>query len=162
MSSNGEQQQMSRLNIELFKKVRNKIKTTPNAYDQGTFGRRSKAAPCGTAACIAGWACVLSGQMDTETLYATSALDPLEVQRKAAEVLRLSEEEADILFVGSPEGESYDPEEEWDNEYNVEGWPAPYGQDWYDARRRDKLEARAPRIAVAYIDHIIKTGKVLT
>lgn len=57
-----------RLNIELFKKVREKIATTPEAYNQSVFARASTVAPCGTVACIAGWACVLSGAMDAEEL----------------------------------------------------------------------------------------------
>ena len=152
---------MGQLNIELFEKIREKIVTTPESYDQGTFGRRDRDAPCGTAACIAGWACVLSGAMDPETLYRTSARDPMEVQDKAAEVLGLSDEDAAILFTGEPEGEDFDPDEEWDEDYAIGGWPAPFGGDWYEARRSDQLDTRAPQVAIAYLTHIIETGKVL-
>lgn len=54
---------MSNLNIELLKKVRDKIASTPEAYDQSVYGRVSKEAPCGTAACIAGWTVLLADAM---------------------------------------------------------------------------------------------------
>lgn len=35
------------------------------------------------------------------------------------------------------------------------GWPEPFRDQWEDASRREQ-----PRVAVAYLDHIITTGKV--
>ena len=57
---------MGKLNIELFKKVRRKIKTAPLSYRQDTYAELDKRSPCGTAACIGGWADILSARNDSE------------------------------------------------------------------------------------------------
>lgn len=145
-----------RLNIELFKAIREKIATTPEAYDQAVYGRPESAAPCGTAACIAGWACVLSGQMDTQELLRRERSRGWEfdsIAETAQRVLGLSEEEADTLFEGEPGGQWDDYDDEGGNVYTG-GWPEPFAGDWRDARREDQ-------IATAYLTHIIETGKVL-
>lgn len=49
-----------RLNIELFKKIRDRIAMIPASYDQSNWCIRNDAAPCGTAACIAGEAVICS------------------------------------------------------------------------------------------------------
>lgn len=54
------------LNIELFKKVRRKIKSIPKSYDQRNVHRKSRLAPCGTACCIGGWADILSAPTRSE------------------------------------------------------------------------------------------------
>jgi hypothetical protein len=148
---------MSALNIELFKAIREKIATTPEAYDQSVFARPSQVAPCGTAACIAGWACVLSGAMDAKELKRRERahgqeFESIEVIAKGA--LRVDDDEAEILFTESPAGNRQDWDE--DDDEREGGWPQPFCGQWEDANRADR-----PRIAVAYLDHIIETGKVL-
>lgn len=131
------------LNFALFRKVIKKLATTPEAYDQSLWGRKAKNAPCGTAACIAGWAAHLSGKVSLETLQKNKD----SVQAIAAKQLGLDPkynyyglDEMD-LFTGEPE----------------ENWPKPYRQRWDNATT---TKQRA-RVAVAYLTHIIKTGKVL-
>lgn len=144
---------MSEVNIELLKQVRDKIATTPEAYDQRVFARKSSAAPCGTAACIAGWACVLSGEMDTaELMRREQAIGTVyeSIRETAKRVLCLDENEADTLFTETPEGEP-DYDEERGN-----GWPEPFCGEWADSGRRDR-----PSIAIAYLNHIIETREVL-
>ena len=146
-----------RLNIELFKKIREKIATTPEAYDQTVFARRSITAPCGTVACIAGWACVLGGAMDADDLKRrerTSGVEFESIETTARDALGIDDDEADILFTENPAGVRHDWDE--DDDEREGGWPQPFSGQWDDARRTDR-----PRIAIAYLDHIIETGKVL-
>ncbi len=158
---------MSELNIELLTKVRDKIATTPEAYDQSVYGRISKEAPCGTAACIAGWTVLLADAMPvTEVQKANGAAWAKEqnenrevvgnllneVPRIAAELLGLTDNEKNILFIGEPEGD----ESEYDDERDG-GWPEPFATDWAEANgQREQAQ-----VAVAYLDHIIATGEVL-
>lgn len=132
------------LNIELLQKVRDKIATTPEAYNQGTYGCQSSLAPCGTAACIAGWACLLSGRMDTTALYHFSDTEPAVIHDEAAEALGLDADDAEVLFTGEPQNADSD------------GWPAPFCYEWAVATRKEQSV-----IAVAYLDWIIKTGEVV-
>lgn len=145
-----------KLNIELFKAVRDKIATTPEAYDQSVFARPSDSAPCGTAACIAGWACVLSGAMDSEELKRRERAHGAEfesIETTAQAALGIDDDDAEVLFTENPAGQRYDWHE--DDERDG-GWPDPFASQWDYGTRSDR-----PRIAVAYLDHIIATGSVL-
>lgn len=146
----------NKLNIELFKAIREKIATTPAAYDQSVFARESRVAPCGTAACIAGWACVLSGAMSAEELKRRERTDGEEfisIEITAKHVLGLDEDEADVLFTESPEGE-WDDYDDGGNDVYVNGWPEEFASQWRGA-------TSGSDVAVAYLTHIIETGKVL-
>lgn len=144
-----------RLNIELFKLIREKIATTPEAYDQSVFARPSVKAPCGTAACIAGWACVLSGAMDAGELMRRERASGAEYQTieiTAKGALGLDDDDAEVLFDENPAGRL-----DWHEDSERDGgWPEPFASQWEDSTR-----SQQPQIAVAYIDHIISTGKVL-
>lgn len=135
---------MGKLNIELFKKVRERIATTPESYDQLLWAKRSTKAPCGTTACLAGEAIICSMPTveagvkllwDTLSHPSTPAPDLM-----AKELLGLNDREAAAVFTAS-----------------ACGWPAPFSVQ-YDKARGNAGKARA---AVAYLDHIIETGKVL-
>lgn len=145
----------SRLNIELFKKIRAKIIQVPVAYDQSVYARHEDAAPCGTAACIAGWACVLSGAMDTVELRRRERSNLEEfatIEITAREQLGLASDEAATLFTETPAGTRQD----WyEDDERDDAWPAPFAKQWEDA------EITSAEIAVSYLDHIIETGKVL-
>lgn len=141
---------MSELNIELLKQVRDKIAATPQAYDQTTWAAPSPLAPCGTAACIAGWACLLSGAMSAKELYRIGQdYDPDGViQATAANHLGINDREAEILFDGDP-GES---------------WPSFFRYEWREAEDENYELQTSPEqanVAVRYLDHIIETGSVL-
>lgn len=145
----------SKLNIELFRAVREKIATVPVAYDQEQFGRPEESAPCGTAACIAGWTVVLADAMPVDLVRHAAIGDPINKEQglfktipdKAMELLGLTSAEANVLFAPHPEG---------DYDYDEPGWPTPFCYQWEDSPKEER-----PRIAVAYLDHIIETGKVL-
>lgn len=136
----------SRLNIELLKKVRRKIKSTPYAYDQGDDIRKSHRAPCGTACCIGGWADILSAPTKIEREKRMAGNVSL---NRGANALGLKgrdfyseiHTERGVLFDGDP----------------ATRWPKPFCTQWRQAR----TYAQRSAVAVAYLTHIIKTGKVL-
>lgn len=149
------------LNTELLQRVRDKIAATPESYDQEVYGRPETSAPCGTAACIAGWTVVLADEIPMERVRlanadywnshkdkATRDLFDL-VPNMAARLLGLNADEQEAMFTAEPEGA--------DDEYSDEregGWPEPFASQW--------AEGEIPRheIAVAYIDECLKRGKV--
>lgn len=134
------------LNIELLKKVRRKIKSVPYAYDQGYAFRASHLAPCGTACCIGGWADTLSAPSFAERRKRMAGAIRL---NRAANKLGLKgrdffsefSTERGVLFDGNP----------------GRAWPEPFCSQWRQARTYESRSA----VAVAYLTHIIKTGKVL-
>lgn len=106
------------VNVELLRKVRDQI-TAPLeahptlAWDQASWVRevdaddaRAEAAEnvvlpegwCGTTYCIAGWACYLSGTKIGLVGDAVLTADGLPVEPHAADLLGLSEEDAERLF----------------------------------------------------------------
>lgn len=131
---------MAKKNLKLLARVRDHILEEPRRYNQGVFGQESGEAPCGTRACIAGWAALLGGAATLAELAEGTA----EIRDKAQALLGLDAGEADILFHGDPACSC------------GLNWPTPY------ARRHAK--AKTPRgrarAAADYIDFIIRTGKV--
>lgn len=133
------------LNFPLFRKVIKKLETAPTAYDQSDPFRHEESAPCGTAACIGGWADILAGNVDLSDPDAQTNLN------RAGNALGLGgkdwafEEDTEraILFVGGPEEDDG-------------GWPTPYRQQW----RKVKTARGQARVAIRYLRHIIATGKV--
>lgn len=130
----------SKINVALLAKVRDHILEEPRRYRQSTWGRRNALVPCGTAACIAGWAANLGGAFTLEELRE----GPTETGILAQQLLGLTTAEANILFE-SPHLSR------WPERYRV-----PFNEAWY----ADDAEAMA-RIAADYLNHIINTGKVL-
>ena len=96
---------MSKLNVDLMLAVREQITSHPETHYQGDWARRTE---CGTTLCIAGWACVLSGQelrwYDTEdeqgrfVARADYASLGEPIWSKANELLGLSDQEGGHLF----------------------------------------------------------------
>jgi hypothetical protein len=129
-----------RINVELLERVKQHILEEPRRYDQSVFGRRSREAPCGTAACIAGWTAVLGGAVEAEQLRSHYG----DIRKTAQGLLGLNEEEAAKLFHGEPTCEC------------GVGWPKRFARRYYKAKTtRGRASA-----AAAFIDHIIRTGKV--
>ena len=82
---------MSKLNIKLLQRIKAHILEEPKRYEQATYGAKllpEEGGPaCGTVACLAGWAVVLSGKrlldkdgscrIDVDTLaYKLTGLGP--------------------------------------------------------------------------------------
>lgn len=124
------------LNFRLFRKVITKLETTPEAYDQGSYGEPSELAPCGTAACIAGWAAHLSGEMTLLQLHENWT----EVQETAQRELGIDDHELSVLFAGTP----------------ARKWPRRFAGQWM----RSNTSKQRARVAIRYLSHIINTGKV--
>lgn len=133
------------LNFRLLRMIIKKIEANPEAYEQSVWGERADDAPCGTAACIAGWACFLDGKMDHKQLRRNQ----MGTAAKAAASLGLHvdlwvfRDEKDALFNGDPS----------------EAWPEPYATRWLNAGDSKKRRAR---IAVAFLKHIINTGQIVS
>jgi hypothetical protein len=95
-------------NIEKLRAVLAKIEADPTLWDQAFWIKRTD---CGTAGCFAGWACMLDGAkpiglrhwdegVEQAAEVITSAGVVQDVDSAAAEILDLTEPEADILFYG--------------------------------------------------------------
>lgn len=135
---------MRKLNIKLLKKMRKRIAEKPYSYYQDYWAVKDDKAPCGTKACLAGEAIICSERSvkkGLEKLWAS--LSPSRSERPsvlAQELLGLSGIEADTMFmVGGA------------------AWPEPFRSRF---ERASGPIARA-KVAVAYLDHIIKTGEVI-
>jgi hypothetical protein len=139
--------------IALLRKVQEKIRTEPEAYDQATYGRIDG---CGTACCIAGWACILSGKYSVRAsawssvavFYGTALGEHTYASAGAGKLLGLNAAEADILFAS-----------------DAGRWPEPFGSEWAVTDRRVWGSGVPDRsayadIAVRYIDYIIENGRV--
>jgi hypothetical protein len=134
----------SRLNLTLFRKIRNRILRVPEAYDQSVWGAKSRKAPCGTRACIAGNALIESGFCTPRELLKNERGETdeyFDIKEEAQELLGITHSEASILFTPCPRY----------------GWPEPFQTRWNDA----KNSTERARVAADYLNHIIKTGKVL-
>jgi hypothetical protein len=98
-------------NAELAYKVLDHIDAHPEQWRQQDWISRPDGADCGTAACFAGWACLLSGDTPrwefpadelTERVNTTSGVELVHdvefVNDRAAYLLGISLYEADSLF----------------------------------------------------------------
>lgn len=126
------------INKELLEQVRDHILAEPRRYDQTTFRRTSSEVPYGTAACVAGWAVLLSGINKTCDCKVPNCF--VNAGDEAARLLGLDKRSADVLFDPAPETV----------------WPAPFDVLW---RSANGAQARA-EVAASYLTHIIETGKV--
>lgn len=147
----------SRLNIELFKKVRDRIAAVPESYDQSTYRRADRRAPCGTAACLAGEAIICD---------APTVEDGVAELREYDDVDFVAERAAELLGLPQPD---WGKHSETGDGYNVTArlfachedyevfWPEPFASQFAEAGTTSERS----RVAVAYLDHIIATGKVL-
>ena len=83
------------MNVERIREIADNIEKFPKNYNQGSWGfELSEMLPsikmhkdCGTAACVAGWACALHVDNDYDDPHA-----------EAERILSLTEEESAILF----------------------------------------------------------------
>jgi hypothetical protein len=132
-----------KLNVRLLRRVQKHIEAEPRRMkmklwlDRNPFEReRSALPPCGTTACIAGWALILSGKhLRREVNYLA----------QGQKILGLTRDEAGNLFV-------------------VENWPENFRRK-YNTDSESLLASMVPakdirknaRVAVARIEHFIKT-----
>lgn len=130
------------LNFPLLRRLIKKLETNPESYNQGVWGIKNPTAPCGTAACIAGWTAFLDKKLTLKQLWR----NPKRAGKVAARSLGLHVntwdyvDEKTILFNGWP----------------ADIWPSPYGDQYAKAR----TEKQRARVAVRYLKHIIATGEI--
>jgi hypothetical protein len=85
-------------NVELLQKTMQFIKDNPDKHDQSTWINE-----CGTTACFAGWACMLSGdQLDRNATRSwVVGQQPRVIRNVARQHLELDGSDADCLFSAS-------------------------------------------------------------
>ncbi len=89
---------MTERNSELFYEVADQIRKEPSSYIQSIWGAQGDPLlPCRTAACIAGWATILSGQAIWQERDKVFELH-CDIHPIAAEALGLTPDEAARLF----------------------------------------------------------------
>lgn len=131
------------LNFALFRKVIKKLETAPTAYDQTAIAEPDSESPCGTAACIGGWADILSAP---KGLFRCGKLIPYRVNlNRAADSLGLdcNDSGESNLFTGDP-GDNSDG---WASRKHREAW------------RKAATRKGQARVAIRYLTHIFKTGR---
>lgn len=131
------------LNFKLIRKIIKKIETTPEAYDQSVWGKKEPSAPCGTAACIAGWACYFGEKKTLKQLWR----DPESAATIGAKLIGLDKGD---YWTDNPD------------EYGMfngfaDSWPEPFSSRFHNARG-PKGQAKA---AVAYLKHVLRTGQIV-
>lgn len=94
------------MNVELLGKIKDLILAEPEKLNMDHWTPVER---CGTACCIAGWACVLGGVTRTRAIYTADT---------ARELLGLNFEDSQRLFFPDGWPKQFTPEED-DFEYNV-------------------------------------------
>lgn len=136
--------------IELLKKVKKHILAEPRRLDMDTMGEESDEAPCGTVACIGGWACVLNYKRPRiyydfcGYLYVGNEMASWE---RARRILDLSEEEAELLFTEPKEAEAYTEARNNGDDRAPLCWPLSLARRYMEAKTpRGRANASAKRI----------------
>lgn len=95
------------IDVELLKKVRDKVTSDPEAHYQANWGRKTS---CGTTHCIAGWAAVLDGaavdwEDDGDGYWEAATVNGCaqHIETYAKEALGLTWEEASIFYASRDE-----------------------------------------------------------
>jgi hypothetical protein len=79
---------------ETFADVAEQIESVPNSYDQSVWGQPNLATPCGTRACLGGWAAIKSGALEARDVQEGSSF----IREYGQSALGITETEADVLF----------------------------------------------------------------
>ena len=131
------------MNITLLKKIRTAILAKPKRFDMGWWIETNMGyAPCGTVACLAGFAVLLNetkGSTGPKAWRAAAdrrAPDQDSIANEAQKILDLNASQRTALFA-------------------VGGWPLTF----QEAYREAQTEAQQAKAAAARITHLIKTGK---
>ena len=90
-------QTLPTINVRLLQRIAHRIEATPDKYDQSIWEH-----PCGSPACVAGWACHLYEWSEDETPPSNSEEDLLwgesEIATSAKSALGLTNAESWMLF----------------------------------------------------------------
>lgn len=129
------------MNIELLRRIKQQILQNPELYDQDSWVNVHRKTECGTACCIAGWACQLDDIRKFKSLineiesYKTPGFS---IRGTARNLLDLTQNQDTELFIY---------------------WPASYKKRYIYANNARERAA----IGAEYIDYFVKkhTGIVL-
>src|SRR5437899_999101 len=86
------------MNVKLLRKVARHIAAEPIRFC-GSWYMASCHLPCGTRACIAGWAVILGNRMKPEEIF---TLDTNTIRAKAEKLLRINADQSRRLFINWP------------------------------------------------------------
>ena len=87
------------MRLDRFRGIGLTIRQTPHLYQQSEWGEPDpELQTCETAACVAGWAVALYGEVETLQQFRIRDGEFGGIQSYAAELLELTEEEALVLF----------------------------------------------------------------
>lgn len=130
------------MNTKLLNKIIRHIREKPKRFDMKILAKKSRLTPCGTAACIAGWAVLLTraDKQDKKSFHSLIDSGLLSFWYAGASAIGLDQEEARQLF------ETYN----WPTRYR-----APFNRAEHLGHHRKAVE-----IAVRRIRHFIKTKGV--
>lgn len=148
-----------KLNIELLRKVRDRIRDIPESYDQTHWAAPSETSPCGTTACIAGETIICAATTVKDGIAKLNRLQNgrhESIPTAAAKLLGLPDPKWEFQGGRNETAILFDSVLDDDDVLTV-AWPKQF-KARYDRARTVRGRARA---AAAYLDHIIETGKVL-
>lgn len=159
MKSRESSEERPKMNVKLLRRIQKHISAEPRRFNMHFWGKHysqyvnlhySNVPPCRTAGCIAGTACILTGDIQPKKLKGIKALlngdygyidFPLSTPFRARRALGLTKEQADRLFLLSTMSRSGN------------SWP-----DNFELRFNAATTSRQrAKVAVARIDHFIKT-----
>jgi hypothetical protein len=129
------------MNVRLLRRVAKHILAEPRRYEQGVWCEATTSSPCGTTACIAGWAAILGEKLDLKTIDHDDLY--YRASSKARKLLNINRDQAARLF--SYPATSIEPDEL--------GWPKRFAKRFFAA----KTKRGQAKVAVARIEHFIKT-----
>lgn len=131
-----------KMNTKLLNKIIRHIREKPKRFNMKVLARKSRLTTCGTAACIAGWAVLLTraDKQDKKSFHSLIDSGLVSFWYAGASAIGLDQEEARQLF------EAYN-------------WPERYRKPLMAAQRHGH-HRKAVEIAVRRIRHFIKTKGV--
>lgn len=91
------------INTELFQKIYDQIAQHPETHNQAVFEMHDA---CGTVRCVAGWAITLEGRVDQKGSIYDGVVSARAILTLAAELLGLSEAQANELFYAVTDAEA--------------------------------------------------------
>jgi len=148
------------MNVKMLNKVKEQIRQEPKSFDMNDWlrpGVNRGGTACGTAACVAGFTCVVDWmqkhpdewknkkEITLSEIVRGTLRGSYDCETEAINILGLTHEQANRLFY-------------------VDAWPEPFRTDYGAAQegcRQNHYQTdheRRAQVSCARIDHFIKTG----
>lgn len=135
-----------KINKSLIRKIIKNIEAKPLRLEMGDYvDLHDGVAPCGTSACIAGWAVIIDRMEKHKIGYQNAAklANTVATHAEAVRLLGITGDQSARLFF-------------------ADEWPTPFSQQFYDAsydETHEQTRRREAKVAVARLNHFLKTGK---